>query len=42
MIVTKKTDRQEFISGLEWIGRAIEEEVDLARRDKLEYENRPG
>ncbi len=46
MIDAKKTNRQEFVSGLEWIGRAIEEEVDLSRRDKLEYEKknagRPG
>jgi len=32
MIATKKTDRQDFIAGLESIGRTIEEEVDLARR----------
>jgi len=40
MIAAKKTDRQEFLAGLEWVGRAIEEEVDLARRDKLEAEKR--
>jgi tetratricopeptide (TPR) repeat protein len=32
MIATKKTDRQDFIAGLESIGGTIEEEVDLARR----------
>jgi tetratricopeptide (TPR) repeat protein len=42
MIATKRTDRPEFISGLEWIGRAIEEEVDLVHRDKLEYERKGG
>ena len=40
MIATKKTDRQEFLGGLEWVGKAIEEEVGLARRDKLEAEKR--
>ena len=39
-IAAKKTDRPDFLAGLEWIGRAIEEEVQLARRDKLEFENR--
>jgi len=32
MIATKKTDRQDFIAGLESIGGTIEKEVDLARR----------
>lgn len=40
MIATKKTDRQEFLAGLEWVGKAIEEEVELVRRDKLESEKR--
>jgi tetratricopeptide (TPR) repeat protein len=40
MIATRKTDGQEFLTGLEWVGKAIEEEVGLARRDKLEYEKR--
>jgi tetratricopeptide (TPR) repeat protein len=39
-VAAKKTDRPDFLSGLEWIGKAIEEEVQLARRDKLEFENR--
>jgi hypothetical protein len=42
MIATKKTDRQEFLAGLEWIGKAIEEEVQLVRRDKAEFEKRRG
>ncbi|MGE5304794.1 MAG: tetratricopeptide repeat protein [Alphaproteobacteria bacterium] len=42
MIANRKTDQQEFIAGLEWIGKAIEEEVGLARRDKLEAEKRGG
>jgi len=32
MIATKKTDGQDFIAGLESIGKTIEEEVDLAQR----------
>jgi len=40
MIATKKTDRQEFLAGLEWVGKAMEEEVELVRRDKLESEKR--
>ena len=42
MIAKRKTDPPEFLSGLEWVGKAIEEEVGLARRDKLEYEKRGG
>jgi tetratricopeptide (TPR) repeat protein len=41
MIATKKTDRQDFIAGLESIGKTIEEEVDLAQRNKLHF-NRSG
>jgi hypothetical protein len=33
MIATKKMDRQDFIPGLEAIGKMVEEEVDLARRN---------
>jgi tetratricopeptide (TPR) repeat protein len=40
MIATKKTDHQEFLGGLEWIGKAIEEEVQLVRRDKAEFDKR--
>ena len=40
MIATRKTDRQEFLAGLEWLGKAIEEELELVRRDKLEYEKK--
>lgn len=40
MIAKRKTNQQEFLAGLEWVGKAIEEEVGLAHRDKLEYEKR--
>jgi tetratricopeptide (TPR) repeat protein len=36
IIANKKTDLRELISGGEWVGKAIEEEVDLARRDERE------
>ena len=46
MIATKKIDRPDFITGLESIGKMIEEEVDVARRNKLEFDRssrtRPG
>jgi len=42
MIATKKTDRQDFIAGLEAIGKTIEEEVDLTRRSKQESDRSSG
>lgn len=42
MITAQKTDHQDFIGGLEWLGKAIEEEVQLVRRDKAEFEKRRG
>ena len=35
MIATKKTDRQDFIAGLESIGKSIEEELESQLRKKL-------
>jgi tetratricopeptide (TPR) repeat protein len=40
MIAARKTDRPEFVGGLEWIGKAIEEEIQLVRRDKAEFDKR--
>lgn len=42
MIASKKTDQQDFIAGLESIGKSIEEEVDQARRNKLEFDRSSG
>jgi len=46
MIATKKIDRPDFITGLESIGKMIEEEVDVAWKNKLEFDRssrtRPG
>jgi tetratricopeptide (TPR) repeat protein len=36
MINDKKTEDPTFVSGLEWLGKALEEEADLARRDERE------
>jgi tetratricopeptide (TPR) repeat protein len=40
MINSKKTEDPTFVSGLEWTGKALEEEADLARRDEREEQRR--
>ena len=42
MIAAKKMDSQDFIAGLEAIGKTIDEEVDLARRNKEESDRSSG
>jgi hypothetical protein len=40
MINSKKTEDPTFVSGIEWMGKALEEEADLARRDEREEQRR--
>jgi tetratricopeptide (TPR) repeat protein len=36
LITSNKADGQDFIAGVEWLGQALEQEPDLARRDEQE------
>jgi tetratricopeptide (TPR) repeat protein len=36
LIKSKRTESEDFLSGVEWLGKAIEEEPDLAARDERE------
>ena len=40
MIANKREGQQELTSSAEWVGRALEEEIDLARRDEQERQRR--
>ena len=42
MISRKEFDWQKLITSGEWVGRKVEEEIDLARRDESRDLNRPG
>ena len=39
-IASRKFETRDLVSGGEWVGKALEEEVDLARRDEREEQNR--
>jgi hypothetical protein len=40
MISNKDADRQQLISSAEWIGKRMEDEIDLVRRDEQRFMNR--
>jgi tetratricopeptide (TPR) repeat protein len=40
MLSSKDADRQQLISGGEWIGQRMEEEIDLVRRDEQRFRDR--
>jgi tetratricopeptide (TPR) repeat protein len=41
MLSSQNANQQELIDGAEWLGKALEEEADLAKRDQEEKSNRP-
>ena len=41
MLSSRNVNQQELLDGAEWLGKALEEEADLAKRDEQQKSNRP-